>query len=264
VQDLVQKGTREIVLIAQDLAAYSDGTSGIVELVEEILLLEGEFWLRLLYMHPDHFPERLPLLARADRRLLAYFDVPFQHASPEVLARMGRRGSVEEYLGLVGRIREDAPGAVIRSTFLCGFPGESDSDFEQLLAFQREARLDWVGAFAYSREEDTPAFAFPNQVRKATAAKRKAAVESAQIPITHERLERHVGSSHDVLIEEPVRGEALVLARGYMHAPEVDGLVVMHAAESQGRFEPGSVVRARITARNGFDLEALPSRDTEP
>ena len=254
VQALVAQNVQEVILIAQDLAAYgAEQKAGgrLPELLRELLRLPGGFWLRCLYIHPDHFPEELPELAAADPRLLPYFDLPFQHAAREVLQRMGRRGSAAGYLGLVRRIRARLPQAVLRSTFLVGFPGETEEHFQSLLDFQREAALDWVGAFAFSREEGTAAHAFTPRVNARTAAARKRALERAQTPITEARLERQVGRELEVLVEEPVQGESLALGRAYLQAPEVDGLVVVKA----GGLEAGSRVRVRIERRNGVDLE---------
>ena len=178
---------REINLVAQDLASYGRdrGEAELEALLDGIAAIEGDFWLRLLYLHPDHFPFGvLPLLAR-DPRFLPYFDIPFQHASPRVLARMGRRGSAESHLELLARVREALPGAAFRSTFLLGFPGEEEEDFRRLLDFQQAARLDWVGAFAYSREEGTAAWRLPGRVRAAEARRRVRALQEAQQP--HQR-----------------------------------------------------------------------------
>jgi ribosomal protein S12 methylthiotransferase len=258
-RELLAAGVRELVLIAQDLASFgSDRAEAggrkaggqLPRLLRELLALPGEFWLRCLYVHPDHFPEELLELA-ADPRLLPYFDLPFQHASPKVLRRMGRSGSAESYLALLARIREALPRAVLRSTFLVGFPGEGGEDFRRLLDFQRRAELDWAGFFTYSREEGTAAFALGPRVPGKTAEARRRELEKAQEAITARRLARHVGSELDVLIEEPVQGEALALGRAYLQAPEVDGLVVLKAAG----LRPGRVYRARIERRNGVDLE---------
>jgi len=253
-RELLGAGVRELVLIAQDLASYGmeagRGGPQLPHLLRELLALPGEFWLRCLYIHPDHFPGELLELA-ADPRLLPYFDLPFQHASPAVLRRMGRRGSAESYLALLDRIRETLPRAALRSTFLVGFPGESDEDFRRLLDFQRRAELDWAGFFTYSREEGTAAFDLGPRVPGKTAEARRRELERAQEAITARRLERHVGSQLDVLIEEPVQGQALALGRAYLQAPEVDGLVVLKASGLQ----PGQMYRARIERRNGVDLE---------
>jgi ribosomal protein S12 methylthiotransferase len=255
-RELLASGARELVLIAQDLASYgADAQSGggLPGLLRDLLALPGEFWLRCLYIHPDHFPGQLLELAASDPRLLPYFDLPFQHASPSVLARMGRRGSAESHLALIARIREALPRAVLRSTFLVGFPGESERDFQALLDFQRRAELDWAGFFTYSREEGTAAFNLGPRVPRKTAEVRRRHLEQAQQEITARRLERHVGAELDVLIEEPVQGEPLALGRAYLQAPEVDGLVVVKAAGLEG----GRLCRVRIDRRNGVDLEGI-------
>jgi ribosomal protein S12 methylthiotransferase len=252
-EDLLARGVRELILIAQDLGSFGmdRGAGELPALLSDLTRIGGEFWVRLLYIHPDHFPEEILELAADDPRLLPYFDLPFQHASPQVLSRMGRRGSAEAYLTLIRRIRDRLPEAVLRSTFLAGFPGESEEDFLRLLDFQQAAALDWVGVFAYSREEGTPAYAYRGLVSNRLAEERKAQVEQAQVPITRARLERHVGRTLPVLIEEPVRGEPLSLGRAYLQAPEVDGLVVVR----EGDLRPGSLQRVRIEGLAGIDLE---------
>jgi ribosomal protein S12 methylthiotransferase len=252
---LLGRGIREIVLIAQDLGSYGLDRGGeeLTGLISELDGLPGRFWIRLLYVHPDRFPMGLLPVIRGSARVLPYFDIPFQHASPGILRAMGRRGDARTYLDLIRLIREALPDAVIRTTFLTGFPGETEEDFRLLLDFQARAEPDWCGAFAYSREEGTPAFGLPGRVAKSAAARRKAAVEEAQVPITARRLERFLGRTLDVLLEEEVEGEGLWIGRAYLQAPEVDGLTVV-AGEG---LAPGSVVPVRITRRNGVDLEGL-------
>jgi ribosomal protein S12 methylthiotransferase len=252
IRQLREKGTRELILIAQDLGSYGMDRGGgeLPRLLAAIGELPGDFWVRMLYIHPDHFPREILDVLAADRRFLPYFDLPFQHASPNILRAMGRRGDPERNLALVAEIRGRLPGAAIRSTFLVGFPGETEDDFERLLDFQREAALDWMGAFTYSREEDTPAYALGDRVSKPTARARKDQLERRQVPITERALDAQVGRSLDVLVEEEVAGEELSLGRAYLQAPEVDGLVVVRR-----RLPAGSVARVRITRRNGVDLE---------
>lgn len=249
---LLGRGIRELVLIAQDLGSYGKdrGSVELARLLTDISRISGDFWVRLLYIHPDHFPSGLVDIMEGDPRFLPYFDLPFQHASPDILKAMGRRGDPERNLGLLSDIRGRLPGAVIRSTFLVGFPGETDGDFEQLLSFQQKARPDWLGAFTYSREEDTPAYGMPGRVARQVAEKRKSEVEIQQLPITERALDAHVGRTLDVLVEERVGGEELSLGRSYLQAPDVDGLVVIRRALSAG-----VVVPVRIDRRNGVDLE---------
>jgi ribosomal protein S12 methylthiotransferase len=257
-RQLLDRGIRELVLIAQDLGSYGrdlDGASrqGLPALLEKLAGLSGDFWVRLLYIHPDHFPAGILELMAHDPRFLPYFDVPFQHASPRILRAMGRVGDRGANRALVQRIRDTLPGAVVRSTFLLGFPGETDEDFRELLEFQEEVRPDWMGCFTWSREEDTPAYSMPGRVNAATARARKADIEDRQEPITTAALDARVGEVLDVLVEERVQGEALSLGRAYLHAPEVDGLVVVH-----GSLVPGSRLPVLIERRNGVDLEGTP------
>ncbi|MBN2737633.1 MAG: 30S ribosomal protein S12 methylthiotransferase RimO [Spirochaetales bacterium] len=251
---LLSQGVREINLVAQDLASFGldRGKIEFLELVKKILDRKDSFWLRLLYIHPDHFPMEILELMKSDKRLLPYFDIPFQHASEPVLNKMGRLGSSEKYLDLIGRIRQEIPDAILRSTFLVGFPGETREDFEILEEFQKQAALEWMGVFCYSREEDTPAFDFKPQVPKKEAEKRKTRLEQAQIDITAARLNRFVGKKLRVLVEEAVKEEDLFLARGFLHAPEVDGLVVIHGQQ----LVPGDYTDVFITKRNNVDFEA--------
>jgi ribosomal protein S12 methylthiotransferase len=212
----------------------------------------------MLYLHPDKFPPRLPALVASDARLLPYFDVPFQHADAAVLRRMGRAGDGERYLDLIGAVRDAVPDAVIRSTFLVGHPGEGRREFDALLRFQERARLDWLGAFAWSREEGTPAAGDKGALAAAIAApaarRRREAVEGRQRAITEARLDRWIGREMDVLVEERVEGEALALGRAFPQAPEVDGSVVIHSPSAA----PGDVVRCRMAGRAGLDLQAVP------
>jgi len=259
VRGLLERGVYELVLIAQDLASFGleRGQAELVPLLKEVLRLPGRFWVRLLYLHPDHVPDGLLDVVESDERILPYFDLPFQHASASVLARMGRSGSGRRYLELVDSIRRRLPEAVLRSTFLVGFPGESEEDFRELEAFQQAAALDWAGVFSYSREEGTRAAALRPRVPAPEVRRRRQVLERAQESITVGRLERQVGRVLEVLVEEAVQGEGLYLGRAYLHAPEVDGLVVVKAAG----LEPGATVRARITARRGMDLEAVDVRE---
>jgi ribosomal protein S12 methylthiotransferase len=252
IRGLRARGIRELILIAQDLGSFGRdrGEEGLAPLLSAISTEPGDFWVRMLYIHPDRFPAGVLDVLAGDPRFLPYFDLPFQHASPKILRAMGRKGDPRKNLALLDGIRERLPGAVIRSTFLVGFPGETDEDFARLLDFQERARLDWLGVFTYSREEDTPAFDMPGGVEKNVAEARKAEVESRQVPITSRALDACVGKTMDVLIEEPVQGEQMSLGRAYLQAPDVDGLVVVRR-----QLPAGAVARVRITRRNGVDLE---------
>jgi len=259
---LLERGVKELCIIGQDIGSYRSGDSGLPELLEAISSLTGQFWVRLLYIHPDNFPLPVLDIMERDRRFLPYFDIPFQHASGKILRAMNRRGSAKSYCALVETIRRRLPSAIIRSTFLLGFPGESEKDFLALLDFQEQARLDWLGCFAYSREEDTPAWSMPAQIPKRTAERRKRIIEERQIPISGQNMDRFVGQTLDVLIEEQCAHNGTAgdsaheatysLGRLYCHAPEVDGIALIIGGEN---LKPGSMIPCTVIARHGFDLE---------
>ncbi|HKL57665.1 MAG TPA: MiaB/RimO family radical SAM methylthiotransferase, partial [Sphaerochaeta sp.] len=260
-QHLIGTGIRELNLIAQDLAAYGtdsdDGSSRFMDLLARLVSLEGEFRVRLLYIHPDAFPPELPQFIVDNPKVLPYFDIPFQHASTPILRSMGRTGTMESYLSLIESIRAQVPGAVVRSTILLGYPGEDEQAFDQLLSFIEKAQLDWMGSFLYSREEGTKAYGLRNQKEHAKAHKAAAAfqkrLEKLQQGITEARLEQFVGKEYDVLIEEKIEQEDLAIGRIYSQAPEVDGLTVVMGHN----LVPGSVVKCGIRAVKGIDLEAV-------
>ena len=254
---LLARGVKELCLIGQDLGSFGVDKGGaclLPELLDALTALPGRFWIRLLYIPPDNFPVAILDRCERDPRILPYFDIPFQHASARILRAMNRRGDAETYLALIAEIRRRLPSATVRSTFLVGFPSETEDDFLALLDFQAQAGIDWLGAFAYSREEETAAFSMKGRVSKKLAADRKRRVEEAQGPICEERMERFVGRTLDLLVEEKVEGEeGLYLARAACQAPEVDGATVL---SSNVPLSPGSFTRGRIFRRAGIDLDA--------
>lgn len=259
-KELIRKGFFEINLIAQDLGAYGtdfDGKSHFCDLLTKLASLEGDFRLRLLYIHPDTFPEELISIVKNSEKIIPYFDIPFQHSSERVLRKMRRFGNTGKYLALINRIRSEIPEAVIRTTLMLGFPGEEREDFDELLSFVRQARFDWMGSFLYSREEDTPAFDMRDKKAHEKAVKRAARwkneLEELQSAITEERLQGFVGKKYTALVEENIQGEDLSIARIYSQAPEVDGLTVIMG---EG-IAPGDVVEVGIRAVRGVDLEAV-------
>ena len=264
-KDLLRRGIRELCIIGQDIGSYSGCTGGeksaggLPGLMEALSLLDGNFWVRLLYIHPDHFPLPILDIMEKDRRFLPYFDIPFQHGSEKILRAMNRRGNAGTYLDLIKTIRRRFPGAVIRSTLMTGFPGETEEDFNLLLDFQKKACLDWLGCFAYSREEDTAAWGMKGRVSKKTAAERKRLIEERQIPITEKRMDQFIGRTLDVLVEEEIEAsegeDTMYLGRLYCQAPEVDGAAVISGQRS---LKSGELILCRVFARAGFDLEVRP------
>jgi ribosomal protein S12 methylthiotransferase len=266
----LRRGIKEICLVAQDLAAYGfdiAGKSLLAALLARISALDGDFWVRLLYLHPDHFPLDILPAMQNDPRILPYFDIPFQHASEGILQAMNRRGNAAQYLSLLDKIRAALPQAVFRTTFLTGFPGETDTDFKALLDFQRKAEFDWLGVFTYSREDGTPAALLQNAVPKKTALSRKAALEKTQVPITQSKLQKLTGANAAVLIEEEIEGlpsvykkresgllpKKLYTGRLAINAPEVDGASLIYSESPLGI---GEFAHGKITGISGFDIIA--------
>jgi ribosomal protein S12 methylthiotransferase len=278
---LLGRGIKELCLIGQDTGSYgmdqkaansspgfpntktigkTDGFGDLPGLMESLSKLKGDFWVRTLYIHPDHFPLLILDIMESDKRFLPYFDIPFQHASEKILKAMNRRGNAETYLGLIETLRRRLEDAVIRTTFMTGFPGETEEDFAQLLDFQKKARLDWAGCFAYSREENTPAYELKERVTKKTAIERKRIIEEEQILISEKQMERFIGRTLNVLVEEkfepqdPSADETdLCLGRLLCQAPEVDGSTVI---STSAPLKTGIIIPCRIAARAGIDLEA--------
>ncbi len=261
IRRFIDNGIVEINLIAQDLSAFGTDRRNreLAALLKQISTLQGTFWIRLLYMYPDDFPGEILDIMEQDSRFLPYFDLPFQHASEKVLSLMGRRGNSLKYAQLVNSIRKRLPGAVIRSTFMLGFPSEGKEEREELFSFLEDVSLDWAGFFIYSREEDTKAYAMRSSAahnRAVHAAEKfKPQLEKLQEDITCRQMDRFINRELDILVEEKVHEEPLYFGRGYYQAPEVDSSTIILSGKSR---TPGKFVRCRITRRNGIDLEAVP------
>lgn len=249
---LVKKGVRELVLVAQDTTRYGCDLAGgwnLARLIRETAGIEGLQWLRLMYCYPNGITPALVETIAREPRVCRYLDIPMQHSSDTVLRRMGRPTRQQDLVRLVEGLRRDINGVTLRSTFMVGFPGESEEDFLELLAFLRAMRLERVGFFAYSREEGTRAADFPNQVPEAVKQERLARAQELQRAIMCETAEQCVGSVLTILTD----GRRGPFHRGRTEgdAPGIDGRVYF-----AGRpwAEPGELVRVEITRAKGSDL----------
>ncbi len=248
---LTTAGVGEVVLVAQDLAAYGRDAAfedGIVDLVRTVADVEGLRRLRLYYLYPREIrPELIETMASLPN-VVDYFDLSLQHVSPALLRAMKRPGGGDAHLDLIHRIRAQAPVAALRSSFIIGFPGETDDDVEDLEMFLRDAQLDWVGFFPYSPEEGTPSAAFDNQVDSDRAMERLRHLQAVQDDITQAKNAAQVGKRVQVLVDQVEDGQAV--ARSYRQAPEIDGVILL----DQG--EPGDWLDAEIQGAFGTDLDA--------
>ena len=252
---LLANGVRELDVVGQDITAYGrdlkDGTS-LQSLLERLDRMRGDFWIRLLYGYPSYVTDGLLATIAASRHVCRYIDVPLQHSHPEILRAMRRADTVRHIGSLVGRIRAAAPDMAIRTTFIVGFPGETDGHFEHLLDFVRESRFDQMGVFCFSPEEGTPAAAMQDQVPREVAEERRARLMEAQREIVDAKLARLAGSRTKVLVTGK-RGRALV-ARTFFQAPDVDGETMLEGAPAG--LAPGSFADVEIVSGKGYDLVA--------
>ena len=253
--ELVATGCKELILIAQDTTGYGrergerDALPGLIETVlEEAPALR---WLRLMYAYPRHVSDRLLEVMAARPQVCHYLDLPLQHAHAEVLRRMRRPADADDILSLIGRARAAMPDLVLRTAFIVGYPGESEAEFEYLLEFLREVRFDHVGAFAYSREEGTPAGEMEPQVPEEIKTQRRDRLLEVQQQVSLERNRAQLGRELAVLVEGA--GDGVSVGRTYRDAPEVDGLALL-----VGEREPGEMVPCRVTRATEYDLFMVP------
>ena len=248
---LAEQGVQEIILIAQDTTAYGRDLGmedGLAELLERLVEAVPQVpWVRVMYAFPGAVSPRLIEVMARHPQVLPYLDIPLQHAHPAVLRRMRRPADVEWVRRTVATLRERVPGIAIRTTFIVGYPGETEEEFAALEAFVEEMAFDRVGVFTYSREEGTEAAALPDDVPPEVKEERRARLMERQQPISLEKNRALVGSVLDVLIEG--HGEGLSVGRSYRDAPEIDGLVLV-----EGELPVGAMVPVRITGALEYDL----------
>jgi ribosomal protein S12 methylthiotransferase len=260
-QNLVAAGVKELLVISQDTSAYGVDTKYKTEFwngrpvktrFQDLVAMLGELdaWIRLHYVYPyPHVDEVIPLMAQG--KLLPYLDIPFQHASPAILKAMKRPASSENVLERLARWRDICPDIVIRSTFIVGFPGETEREFEELLEFLEKAQLDRVGCFKYSAVEGAKANALPNPVDEDIKQDRLDLFMQVQEQISRNKLRQRIGQQLTVLVDEVNEHE--ILARSQYDAPEVDGLVII---ENEIAAQPGDRLRVKVIDADEHDLYA--------
>jgi ribosomal protein S12 methylthiotransferase len=260
-EHLAARGAREVILIGQDTTAYGEDLGirdGLPLLLKRLAGIEDLAWVRFLYCYPNRITPRLLETIASHPRLVKYLDVPLQHACQSVLARMKRGGGTDALLRLVERARKTIPGVWLRTSFIVGFPGETESDFRELCDFVRAAEFDWLGVFAYSDDETAESHALDGKLDPETIAHRRDRLMSLQRKISRRRLARRAGKSFTALLEGPSKESEFVWqARLEGMAPEIDGRVlVTEIAVPNLPLEslPGRMVRLEITAAQEYDL----------
>ena len=257
---LARQGVREITMIGQDTTCYGEDLGlkdGLALLLDRLAKIEELRWVRFLYAYPNKVTPRLLETIAANEKIPSYIDVPLQHASANVLKRMKRGGSAEIFLKQIERMRRTIPDLTLRTSFIVGFPGETERDFEELCDFVREAQFDWMGVFGYSDQEGATAFAQDDKVEACEIEHRRKKLMAIQKPISRRKKKALVGREFDILVEGPSEeSELLWEGRTAMHAPEIDGKVYIADFEDECELEAGSFHGCEITEAHEYDLVA--------
>ncbi len=255
-QSLVAQGVQEIILIAQDTTAYGRDwgeQNGLPDLIEDILRAVPDLrWLRLMYAYPGHVSRRLIDVMAAHPQVCHYLDLPLQHGHPDTLQRMRRPHNVEKLLRWIESFREAMPDAALRTTFIVGYPGETEAEFQGLLNFMQAVQFDRVGVFTFSPEPGTPAYDLPDQVPDEVKQERYQRAMELQQSISLARNQSQTGRRLDVLVDGA--GDGVSIARSYRDAPEIDGFVVV-----EKELPVGEMVPVLITGAMAYDLMAVPT-----
>src|ERR1700728_3695853 len=261
-ENLAAAGVREISLIGQDTTFYGEDLGlrdGLATLLERLAQIEDLHWVRFLYCYPNRITPRLLDSIAAHPRLAKYLDVPLQHASRSVLARMRRGSNGDAFLKMLEKARKSIPGVAIRTSFIVGFPGETENDFRELCDFVRAAEFDWMGVFAYSDEDKSQSFALDRKVDEKTIARRRDTLMSIQKKISARKLKKHVGQNLQVMLEGPSKETDLVWeARLQGMAPDIDGKI--YVTEFEGVNDaadlpaPGTLATIEITEAKDYSL----------
>src|ERR1700728_1330830 len=257
---LAQSGVREITLIGQDTTCYGEDfglKDGLALLLEKLAAIEDLRWVRFLYAYPNKITGKLLETVAAHEKICSYMDVPLQHASASVLKRMKRGGGAEVFLRSIEKMRRVVPDLTLRTSFIVGFPGETEKEFEELCGFIRQAQFDWMGAFSYSDQDGATAYGLDKKLSPREIERRRKQLMSIQRQISKKKKKSLVGREYDLLLEgESEETELLLEGRTSMHAPEIDGKVFVNDVPEEIDPQPGRFYRCQITESHDYDLVA--------
>lgn len=251
---LVEDGVGELILVAQETTLYGldlYGKKCLPQLLSKLAQIEGLRWIRILYCYPEEITEELIETIAREPKVCHYLDIPIQHASDDVLRRMGRRTTQAQLKEQIGRLRDRVPDICLRTTLISGFPGETQEDFEELYRFVNEMEFDRLGVFPYSQEEDTPAALMPDQIDEEVKAARRDELMELQQAIVCDKAEEMIGRELTVMIEGRIAEEDVYVGRTYRDAPNVDGYLFLNTT---AHLETGNFVRALVTDSREYDL----------
>lgn len=253
---LAKEGYEEIIVIAQDTTKYGVDIYGepkLAELLQELCRIDGIRWIRFLYAYPESITDKLINVVAKEDKICKYFDIPIQHFSDNVLKKMNRKTTGKNIRDVVSKIRKEIPDAILRTSLIVGFPGETLEDFEILKECISDLKFDRLGCFMYSKEDGTPAAKFENQVHPSTKKKRHSIVMELQKKISDESLNDKVGNEYEVLIEDITPNGDFYVGRSYMDSPDTDGVIFV---ANNGENLINKFVKCKIVAVDGYDLVA--------
>jgi ribosomal protein S12 methylthiotransferase len=253
-QSLADQGVKELILVAQETTLYGVDLYGkkmLPELLHRLAAIDGIYWIRIQYCYPEEITDELIETIATEEKVCHYLDIPIQHGSDRILKRMARRTTQAQLREIIGKLRERIPDIALRTTLITGFPGETEEDHEELMAFVDDMEFERLGVFTYSAEEDTPAATYPDQVPEELKEQRRDEVMELQQEIAFEKSENMVGRILDVMIEGKVADESAYVGRTYMDAPNVDGYIFVNSGEL---FMSGDFVRVKVTGASEYDL----------
>ena len=255
---LSKKGIKELIIIAQDTTKYGIdiyGTSKLAELLENLSKIKGIKWIRFLYSYPEGITDELINVVKSNKKICKYFDIPIQHISNKILKVMNRKTSKEDIENLIYKIRKEIPDVVIRTSLIVGFPGETKEDFEELYNFVSKTKIDRLGTFMYSKEENTPAAKLPNQIHHLTKKSRYKKIMEKQQEISSKILKDKIGKTFEVIIENISFDSKYLIGRTMQDIPEEDGIVyIKNTKELDENKLINTFVRVKIIDINSYDL----------
>ena len=251
---MAEEGVRELILVAQETTLYGKDLykeKSLHRLLEELAKIPGIYWIRILYCYPEEiYPELIEVMAK-EKKICHYLDLPIQHASDQILRRMGRRTTKAQLVQIISQLRERIPDIVLRTTLITGFPGETQEDHEELMEFVDEMEFDRLGVFTYSPEEGTPAASMENQIPEEVKEERRDEIMELQQEISLEKGNARIGQEFLVMIEGKVADENAYVGRTYADAPNVDGYIFVQSPEL---LMSGDFVKDRVTGALEYDL----------
>ena len=253
-KDLAEQGVKELILVAQETTLYGKdlyGKKSLHVLLKELCKISGIRWIRILYCYPEEIYDELIQVMKEEKKVCHYLDLPIQHASDDILRKMGRRTNKQQLKAIVSKLRSEIPDIALRTTLITGFPGETQEQHEELMEFADEMEFERLGVFTYSPEEDTPAATMPDQIEESIKEDRQAELMELQQDIAFEQAEDMIGREVLVMIEGKIADENAYVGRTYKDAPNVDGLIFVNTDEE---LMSGDFARVKVTGALEYDL----------